>query len=214
MLKLYDYWRSSAAYRVRIGLNLKGVAYQSVPINLLKDEQSAASYRAVNPQGRVPALETPRGLITQSLAILDFLDATYPEPRFVPKDAWARAQVLSFALTISADIHPLNNLSALGRLESQFGADKAAVAAWYLHWIEAGFIALEAQLGARPQTAFAFGDEPTLADICLVPQCVNARRFKFDFTKTPRLAAIDARARAHPAFEKAAPENQPDAIPR
>lgn len=214
MLKLYDYWRSSAAYRVRIGLNLKGVEYQSIPINLIKDEQNNAAYRAVNPQGRVPALETPHGLLTQSLAILDFLDATYPNPRFVPKEAWARAQILSFALTISADIHPLNNTSVLGRLKSQFGADETATASWYLHWIEQGFVALEAQLAARPETAFAFGDEPSLADICLVPQCVNARRFKFDFSKTPRLAAIDARARAHPAFANAAPENQPDAVKR
>ena len=214
MLKLYDYSRSSAAYRVRIGLNLKGVDYQSVPINLLKDEQSGAAYRAINPQARVPALQTPHGILTQSLSILAWLDQTYPDPPFMPADPWEQALVRAFALTIGADIHPLNNLAVLDRLKAQFGADEAAIASWYLHWIEQGFAALEAQLAARPETAFAFGDQPTLADICLVPQCVNARRFKFDFSNTPRLAAIDARARAHPAFEKAAPKNQPDAIKR
>lgn len=214
MLKLYDYWRSSAAYRVRIGLNLKGVEYESHPVNILpgKDEQFGEGYRAKNPQMRVPALETPQGVITQSLSILVWLDQTYPEPRLMPADPWLGAQVRSFALTIATDIHPLNNLAPINWLKSELGADEAAVAKWYVHWIKLGFEALESQLAAQPETRYAFGDEPTLADVCLVPQCANARRFKFDFAKFPRLAAIDERARAHPAFEKAAPENQEDAV--
>jgi maleylacetoacetate isomerase len=214
MLKLYDYWRSSAAYRVRIGLHLKGVAYEAVPINILpgKDEQLADAYRATNPQMRVPALETPDGVLTQSLAILAWLDATYPEPSFLPADAWTAVQARSFALTIATDIHPLNNLAPINWLKQKLGADDAAVADWYVHWIARGFEALETQLTARPQTPFAFGDAPTIADICLVPQCANARRFKFDFAPFPRLAAIDERCRAHPAFVKAAPENQKDAV--
>lgn len=214
MLKLYDYWRSSAAYRVRIGLNLKGVSYESVPVNITpgKDEQFDQSYRVKNPQMRVPALETAQGIVTQSLSILVWLDQTYPEPRFVPADPWAGAQVRSFALTIATDIHPLNNLAPINWLKSKLGADDAAVADWYVHWIKTGFEALELQAAARPGTQFCFGDEPTLADICLVPQCANARRFKFDFSPFPRLAAIDERARTHPAFIKAAPENQKDAV--
>ena len=212
MLKLYDYWRSSAAYRVRIGLNLKGVDYESVPINLVKGEQGGAGFRALNPQARIPALETPHGVLTQSLAILVWLDQTYPEPRLTPAEPWLGAQVRAFALTIGCDIHPLNNLSVLGRLRSQFGADEAAVASWYVHWIAEGFAALEAQLASRPQAAYAFGDAPSLADICLVPQMANARRFNAELAPYPRLVAIDERARAHPAFVKAAPENQKDAV--
>ncbi len=214
MLKLYDYWRSSAAYRVRIGLNLKGAAYEAVRINILpgKDEQFADAFRSKNPQMRVPALETPQGVLTQSLSILEWLDETYRDPAFLPADPWERAQVRSFALTIATDIHPLNNLAPIGRLRSQFKADDGAIASWYVHWIRAGFEALETQLAARPDADFAFGDQPSLADICLVPQCANARRFNFEFAKFPRLAAIDERARAHPAFIKAAPENQKDAV--
>ena len=214
MLKLYEYWRSSAAYRARIGLNFKNVEYEAVPINIMpgKDEQFTDAYRARNAQMRVPALETPQGVITQSLAILVWLDQTYPEPRLVPADPWLGAQVRAFALTIATDIHPLNNLAPIGFLKSEFNADDGAVAKWYVHWIKLGFEALETQLASRPQTQFAFGDEPTLAEVCLVPQCANARRFKFDFTPFPRLAAIDERARTLPAFVKAAPENQKDAV--
>ncbi|MEZ5995462.1 MAG: maleylacetoacetate isomerase [Hyphomonadaceae bacterium] len=209
MLKLYDYWRSSAAYRVRIGLNLKGADYEAIPVNIApgKDEQFGEGYRAKNPQMRVPALETPQGVLTQSLSILVWLDQTYPAPRFVPADPWMGAQVRSFALTIGTDIHPLNNLAPLAYLRAHFGADEAAIEAWYRHWIATGFAALEAQAAARPNTPFVFGDEPGLADICLVPQCANARRFNLDLAQFPRLAAWDERARAHPAFVKAAPEN-------
>jgi maleylpyruvate isomerase len=214
MLKLYDYWRSSAGYRVRIGLALKGADYESIPVNigLGADENLRPAYRAINAQARVPVLQTPQGVLTQSLAILDWLDATYPAPPFVPSDPWPRAQVRSFALTIATDIHPLNNTSVLGRLKSQFGADEAAIGEWYRHWISVGFEALEAQARARPETPFVFGDTPTLADICLVPQMANARRLKTDLAPFPRLVAYDERARAHPAFIKAAPENQKDAV--
>lgn len=213
MLKLYDYWRSSAAYRVRIGLNLKGVSYESVAINIAPgaDEQKSEAFRAKNPQMRVPALETADGVLTQSLAILSWLDTAYPEPPFLPAGPWAAAQARSFALTIATDIHPLNNLAPLAWLREKHGADDAAVALWYVHWIRRGFEALEAQLAALPETTFAFGDAPTIADICLVPQCANARRYELDLAQFPRIAGLDARARAHPAFACAAPENQKDA---
>ena len=214
MLKLYDYWRSSAAYRVRIGLNLKGAAYESAPVNIApgKDEQFSAAFRSLNPQMRVPALETSQGLITQSLAILVWLDQTYAEPRFVPADPYEGALVRAFALTIACDIHPMNNLAVLGRLKSQFGADEEQIGDWYRHWIALGFEALEAQVAARPERGFVFGDAPGLADICLVPQMANARRYALDLAPYPRLVALDERARAHPAFAAAAPENQQGAV--
>ncbi|MDX2275134.1 MAG: maleylacetoacetate isomerase [Hyphomonadaceae bacterium] len=212
MLKLYDYWRSSAAYRVRIGLNLKGLAYEAIPINLIADEHFSPDYRAINPQMRVPALATPAGLVTQSLAILEWLDTTQADPRLIPADAYAAAQVRAFALTIACDIHPLNNLSVLNRIKLEFGANDDHVGEWYRHWIKLGFAALEHQVEQRPQTRFAFGDQPTLADVCLVPQMANARRFKTDLTPFPRLVAWDEAARAHPAFAAAAPENQKDTV--
>lgn len=212
-LTLYDYWRSSAAYRVRIGFALKGVAYEAASVNIApgKDEQFGA-YKSKNPQARVPALETEAGLIGQSLAILEWLEETHPAPPLLPGDAWARAQIRAFTLAIACDIHPLDNLSAIGRLRSQFGADENAVADWYRHWIILGFTALEAEAATRTQTPFAFGDAPTLADVFLVPQMANARRFKTDLNPFPRLVSFDERARAHPAFIAAAPENQPDAV--
>jgi maleylacetoacetate isomerase len=214
MLKLYDFWRSSAAYRVRIGLNLKGLAYESVPVNIAtgKDENFAAAYRAINPQMRVPALETPHGVLTQSLAMLDWLEDSHPHPSFYPADAWARAQVRAFAQTIVADIHPLNNLSVLTRIKLEFGASEDHVGEWYRHWIKLGFAALEAQAAQRPPSVYTFGDAPSLADICLAPQMANARRFNTDLSPFPRLVAWDERARAHPAFIKAAPEAQKDAV--
>ena len=214
MLKLYDYWRSSAAYRVRIGLNLKGVEYESIPVNIMPgvDEQFGPAYRAINPQMRVPALETEQGLITQSLSILVWLDQTYPEPRLMPADPWLGAQVRSFATTIATDIHPLNNTSVLTRLKLEFGASEDHIGEWYRHWIKLGFSALEHQVVNHPDTQYVFGDEPTLADVMLVPQMANARRFKTDLAPFPRLTAWDANARKHPAFVKAAPENQKDAV--
>ncbi len=210
MLKLHEYWRSSASYRVRIGLNLKGVGADILPINILpgKDEQFSPDNRKLNPAARVPFLETDQGVLTQSLAILDWLDETQPNPAFLPKDAWERAQVRSFCYAIACDIHPLNNVAVLTRLRLEFSTNEDHIANWYMHWIGVGFHALEAQLRTRKETAYAFGDQPTLADILLVPQMANARRYPLDLSAFPRLVAADARATQHPAFAKAAPENQ------
>ena len=214
MLKLYDFWRSSAAYRVRIGLNLKGVSYESVPVNIAsgKEEQMRPPFRDLNPQMRVPALETPQGVLTQSMAILGWLNDTHRDPPFLPDDPWAAAQVRAFALTIAADIHPLNNISVLTRLKLEFSAPEDHVNEWYRHWIKLGFAALEHQAAGRPQTPYVFGDAPGLADIMLVPQMYNARRYEVDLAPFPRLVAWDENARKHPAFIKAAPENQKDAV--
>jgi maleylpyruvate isomerase len=216
MRTLYDFWRSSAAYRVRIGLHLKGVAYESAPISLApqKLEQFSEFFRAKNPQARVPALESEMGVLTQSLAILDYLDETYPDNPFLPGDPWARARIRAFALTIACDVHPLNNSGVLEYLRTQFGADGKAVAAWIGHWITLGFASLEEMLARGPEHAYTFGDAPTLADICLVPQIYNARRFRVPLDAFPRLVAIDARAREHSAFAAAAPERQKDAEPQ
>jgi maleylpyruvate isomerase len=214
MLKLYDYWRSSAAYRVRIALALKDVAYESIPVNIMPgvDEQMREPYRSKNPQMRVPALETEQGIITQSLSILVWLDQTYPNPRLMPADPWLGAQVRSFATTIGTDIHPLNNTSVLTRLKLEFGANDDHIGEWYRHWIKLGFNALEHQVAGHADTKYVFGDEPTLADVMLVPQMANARRFNTDLTPFPRLVGWDESARKHPAFIKAAPENQRDAV--
>jgi maleylacetoacetate isomerase len=161
---------------------------------------------------RVPALETEQGLLTQSLAILVWLDQTYPEPRFTPADPWLGAQVRAFALTVACDIHPLNNTSVLTRIKLEFSADDDHVGEWYRHWIKLGFNALEHQAEQRAETEYVFGDQPGLADIMLVPQMANARRFNTDLSPFPLLVAWDERARQHPAFIKAAPENQQDAV--
>jgi maleylpyruvate isomerase len=214
MLRLYDYWRSSAAYRVRIGLNLKGVDYESIPINILPgtDEQMREPYRSINPQMRVPALETPQGLLTQSLAILGWLDQTYKTNPFITDDPFRAAQERAFALTIGCDIHPLNNTSVLTRLRLEFSVGDDHVGEWQRHWIKTGFAALEHQVASHPDTPYMFGDAPSLADIVLVPQMANARRVKTDLSPFPRLLAWDENARKHPAFIKAAPESQKDAV--
>lgn len=203
MIRLYGYWRSSAAYRVRIALALKGVAYESVEVNLLAGEQRGEAYRTHNPQGLVPAMEVAGTTITQSLAIIDYLDATWPEPPLVPRDALARAQVLAQALVIAADIHPLDNTRVLARLTEQFGADQAAKDDWYRHWIAQGFAALEAMAGDGP---FLGGTAPNLADVCLVPQMYNARRFDLPLDAYPRLVAADAAALALPAIAAVQPD--------
>lgn len=211
-LTLYTYWRSSAAYRVRIALNLKGVAHERVPVNIApgQDEQRGAAYLAVNPQGRVPALATPQGVAGQSMAILEWLDEVYPDPALLPRDPFERLKVRAFADTIACDIHPLNNLSVLSRLRTQFGADEAAINAWYQDWIIRGFAVLEPEVAALT-TPFFGGQTPGLAEIALVPQMANARRFKVDLAPFPALVALDARASVMPAFAEAAPEVQPDA---
>jgi len=210
-VKLYSYFRSSAAYRARIALNLKGVSYETVSIHLTKDggKQFTPEYRTVNPQMRVPALELPGGeVLTQSLAIIDYLDEVYPEPPFLPSDAVERARVRAVAHTIANDIHPLNNVGPLKYIKSTLGKDQAAIDAWYHHWILIGFEAIEAWLRPGP---YAFGSRVTLADICLVPQVANARRFKVPLERFPKIVAVDAACLALPAFDKARPENQPDA---
>ncbi|MBA3879890.1 MAG: maleylacetoacetate isomerase [Sphingobium sp.] len=202
-LRLFDYWRSSASYRVRIALALKGVDYERVPVNLVAAEQLGADHRARNPQGLVPTLEVDSVPITQSMAIIDWVDATYPHPPLYPAEPMARAHALSQAMLIVADIHPIDNMRVLKRLETQFGADQAAKDDWYRHWIATGFAALEQVAGAGP---FLGGDAPGIADLCLVPQMYNARRFALPLDAYPRLVAIDAAANALPAFAAAHPD--------
>ena len=203
-LILYDYWRSSASYRVRIALNLKGLAYERVPINLLEHEQAGEDYRARNPQGLVPMLEADGQRLTQSLAIISWLDATYPIPPLIPANPAGRAHILSLAYTIACDIQPLNNWRVLRQL-SGLGIDQAARDDWYRHWIREGFDALEA-LAAPKAGRFLYGDGPTLADICLVPQMYNARRFDLPLDAWPTLVRADASATALEPFAAAHPD--------
>lgn len=210
MIRLYDYWRSSAAYRVRIALNLKGAPYQSVPVNILPgaDEQLGAEYRSRNPQMRVPAVEVEGRVAGQSLAIIEWIDETLPGPALLPRDPWQRLQARAFADIIACDIHPLNNLSPLAVLRRDFGADEAAIAHWYRDWIVRGFTALETMAADAGSGPFLFADTPGLAEIVLVPQVANARRFETDLSPFPRLVELDAACRALEPFRLAAPENQ------
>ena len=204
---LHDYFRSSAAYRVRIALNLKGVDYQLRPVSLVEGKQNEPAYHALNPQGLVPLLEIDGHRISQSLAICNYLNSIAPDPPFMPADAADRAHVLALALAVACDIHPLNNLRVLKYLQSTFGVDDAAKDLWYRHWIEEGLAALEEM--ARPKAgAFLFGDAPTIADICLVPQLYNARRFSVPVTAYPTLRRADETASAHAAFAAAHPDRQ------
>jgi maleylpyruvate isomerase len=213
-MKLFTYFRSSAAFRVRIALNLKGLPYESARIDLRAGEsqQSKPAYLAVNPQGLVPALETNGATLCQSLAILEYLEEVHPEPPLLPRAPLERAQVRAMALAIACDIHPLNNLRVLNYLRSPLGATEDAVKAWYRNWIAAGFRGLEEQ--ARRQTGdgrHMFGTAVTLADVCLIPQMYNALRFKCDVEPYPTLRAIHAGLSVEPAFASAMPEVQPDA---
>jgi maleylpyruvate isomerase len=211
-MKLYSYFRSSAAYRVRIALGLKGLDYEYAAIHLRKGEQSGEAYRSINAQELVPALEDDRGRFTQSLAIIEYLDERYPQPPLLPATPEARARVRAIALAIACDIHPLDNLRVLRYLVRNLGASEEAKDAWYRHWIDAGLAALEAQLAADSATgAFCHGATATLADICLVPQLANARRAGIPLAAYPTLTRIEARCNSLPAFAQAAPETQPDA---
>jgi maleylacetoacetate isomerase len=210
-VKLYSFFRSSAAYRTRIALNLKGVSYEIVPIHLSKDggRQKSPDYRAVNPQMRVPALALSGGeVLTQSLAIIDYLDEIYPDPPLLPTEAVERAHVRAAAQLIACDIHPLNNLIVLKYLKGALKHEQVEIDAWYAHWVETGFEALEAMIRPGP---YVFGSRVTLADICLVPQVYNARRFKVPLDRFPKIVSVDAACLKLPAFDRARPENQPDA---
>jgi maleylacetoacetate isomerase len=203
-LTLYDYWRSSASYRVRIALNLKGAAYERFPVDLLDSAQKRADYRARNPQGFVPMLEVDGRPITQSLAIMSWLDATIPEPPLLPGDPDERAHVLALALIVACDVHPLNNLRVLKRLKA-LGVDEAARDDWYRHWVVEGLTALEALAAPRAGRHLS-GDGVTMADACLVPQMYNARRFDVDLAPYPTLVRADAAASALDAFAAAHPD--------
>jgi maleylacetoacetate isomerase len=209
-VKLYTYFRSSAAYRARIALNLKGLAYEMESIHLTRGggQQHGAAFRAVNPQGRVPALMVDGGVLTQSLAIIEYLDETHPEPPLLPADPIARAHVRAIAQAIACDIHPLNNTSPLFYLKNTLKHDQDTINAWYSHWVTVGFEAIEMLLRPGP---YAYGAQVSLADVCLVPQVANARRFNVPLGKFPKIVAVDAACLRLPAFDKARPENQPDA---
>jgi maleylacetoacetate isomerase len=200
---LFDYWRSSASYRVRIALSLKGVTYHSVPTSLIEGQHKASEYVARNPQGFVPMLSIDGHDLTQSLAIIDYLDANYPDPAMVSSNPADRAKTLAQALLIAADIHPINNLRVLRYLKDQMGQDQTAIDNWYRHWIIEGFAALEAM---APADGLFGGDLPNLADVCLVPQMANARRFETPLAAFPKLLRIDAALTAMPAFKAAHPD--------
>lgn len=210
-MKLYSYFRSSAAYRVRIALNLKGLTYEMASIHLTKDGgyQRKAEFCAINPQMRVPALALSSGeILTQSLAMIEYLDEIYPEPALLPADALDRAKVRALAQIVACDIHPLNNLVTLQYLKRTLKQEQKEIDAWYHHWVMEGFTAIEAMIAPHP---FACGAQVTLADICVVPQVFNARRLKVPLDKFPKIVAVETACLKLPAFDKARPENQPDA---
>ncbi|VVD71989.1 maleylacetoacetate isomerase [Pandoraea iniqua] len=214
MSTLYSYFRSSAAYRVRIALNLKGLDYDTVPVHLVRDggEQLKPAYRALNVNALVPTFVDGDVNIHQSLAIIEYLEDIHPTPALLPADPVARAQVRALALDIAADIHPIDNLRVLRYLKHNLGVTEEQKNAWYVHWVIEGLTSLEARLQAQPQPGkFTFGDTPTLADCCLVPQIYNANRFKIDMTPFPRISAVNAHCLTLDAFQRATPEAQPDA---
>lgn len=211
-MKLYGYFRSSAAYRVRIALALKGLAFDLTSIHLMQGEQYGAEFSRISPQNLVPVLEDDGALLYQSLAIMQYLDETYPEPPLLPLDALGRARVRSLALLIACEIHPLNNPRVLNYLTGKLGVSEEQKREWYHHWVITGFTPLEKRLAGEAQTGrFCHGDTPGFADCVLVPQVANARRFKVDLAAFPTICRIDAACRAVEPFQKAAPENQPDA---
>jgi maleylacetoacetate isomerase len=208
---LYTFFRSSAAYRVRIALNLKGIEADMVPVHLQKEggQNRKDAFRRINPQMRIPALKTDSGdVLIQSLAIIDYLDEVHPQPAFLPTHPLDRAKVRAVAQIIACDIHPLNNTSPLRYLKNELGHEQAQIDAWYRHWIIEGFEAVETLISPGP---YAFGTEVTLADICLVPQVANARRFKVPISRFPKIVAVDQACLQLPPFDKARPDKQPDA---
>jgi maleylacetoacetate isomerase len=214
-LKLYSYWRSSAAYRVRIALNLKGLNYEQIPVHLVRDggEQHRPEFRSINPQELVPVLVDGRRVIRQSMAIIEYLDETYDgETKLLPTTARDRARARALAMVVACDIHPLNNTRVMRYLERELGADENTRHRWMRHWMGEGFRSFEELIARHPSTGtFCEGDTPTLADICLVPQVYNARRFGVDMSEYPTIEAIVAACHEVDAFKRAQPENQPDA---
>jgi maleylacetoacetate isomerase len=210
-MKLYGYFRSSAAFRVRIALSLKKLEYENAPIHLRRNDQTTADYLAVNPQGLVPTLEDGGLTLIQSLAIIEYLEETYPEPPLLPRSAADRARVRGLAEIVACDIHPLNNLRVLRYLTHSLGQDEAAIAVWYNHWMVAGFQALEKLLVEDRRTGrFCHGDAPGLADVALVPQVVNAERYQLDLTPYPTIIRIFESCMRLEPFAVAHPDNQPD----
>ena len=207
MIKLYDYWRSSACYRLRIAFHLKGLAFESEEVSLHPDilAQNSDAYRAINPQMRVPTVIIDGEVHSQSMAILDWLEETYPDPAFLPSDPHQRLRARAFADTVACDIHPLNNSSVLKYLKEDLNADQTAVVDWYATWVIRGFDALEVH-AQKTRSRFAFGDSPGLAEICLIPQMYNARRFEIDLSDYPRLLEIEANSLELDAFQRAVPE--------
>jgi maleylacetoacetate isomerase len=205
-MRLYDYYRSSCSYRVRIALNWKALCFEKVNIDLLKAEHHAANYQKLNPQGLVPALEDQAQYITQSLAILEYLEETYPTPALLPQAPYDRAQVRGIALMIACDIHPLNNLRVLNTLRKDWQADATHITQWYHHWLREGFDAIEKKLSEHPRNQpFCYADQVTLADICLIPQVYNALRYEFSLDPYPIIRTINQHCLSLPAFEKAQP---------
>jgi len=211
MLQLYTYFRSSAAYRVRIALNLKGLPYQPIVVWLPDGEHAQSAYMAKNPQALVPALVDGDTTLSQSLAIIEYLDETQPGLKLLPASSVGKARARALAQAIACDIHPINNLRVLKYLKTSMGHEQAAVDQWYRHWCDEGLSALERELSSGPATRFALGEEPGLVDLCLVPQIFNARRFKVQIERYPTLARIDEACQKLPAFADAAPMAQPEA---
>jgi maleylacetoacetate isomerase len=210
-MRLYSFFRSSAAYRVRIALNVKGVAYETVSVDLPGAAHRAPEFRAVNPQATIPTLDDDGTILWQSLAIIEYLDARYPSPRLIPEEPVARARVQALAQLIACEIHPLNNLRVMNYLRGELKLDEAAVSKWYSHWIAEAFGPLETLVSGFSGGRYCFGDSLSIADVCLVPQMYNARRFNCDLTPYPTLVRIAAGLEAEPAFAAAAPAQQPDA---
>jgi maleylacetoacetate isomerase len=210
-MRLYSFFLSSAAFRVRIALNLKGVDYETVPVNLARGEHREADFLATNPQATVPVIDDDGTILWQSLAIIDYLDARFPLPRLIPAEPVARARVQALAQLIVCEMHPLNNLRVRNYLRDELKLDKAQASRWYKHWIAEGFASLEALVRRFSGGAYCYGDAVSVADVCLVPQIYNARRFDTDLAPYPTLVRIADRLRGEPAFARAAPEEQPDA---